>query len=108
MQERFGDHQIILLVSKLLCLVPSFLCDDSTLNLDEMLEFYRDDLPNSAVVGTEISRWKLKWLDQSNLPCRVDFQLLTAIYERTLQRTAWILANNIKFHDGKIGQTCTN
>ena len=66
MQERFGEQQIV--ASKLLCLVPSFLCKDSNLNLDEVLEFYRDDLPNPLVIGTEISRWKLKWLHQGCLP----------------------------------------
>ena len=46
---------------------PSFLCTDSTVNLDEVLEFYHDDLPNPSVVGTEISRWKFKWLHQGCL-----------------------------------------
>ena len=57
MLETFGEQQII--ASKFLCIEPSFLCKDSTLNLDEVLEFYRDDLPNLPVVGNKMSIEKL-------------------------------------------------
>jgi len=66
MQERFGQQQT--LASKLLHLVPSFLCKDCTLNLDEVIELYQDDLPNPSVIATEVSRWQLKWLHQTCLP----------------------------------------
>ncbi len=65
MQERFGQQQI--LASKL-SYVPYFLCKDSALNLNEVINFYHDDLPNPSVVDTELSRWKIKWLHQTCLP----------------------------------------
>ena len=62
MQERFGDGQVA--TSKLLALVPSFACDESaaSCNLEETIDFYKDDLPNLFVITTELSRWKTKWL----------------------------------------------
>ena len=68
MKERFGNYSEF--VSKLLSLVPSVLCDDSnsSLSLHSMVDFYSSDLPSPAVVGTEVSRWKMKWEHQKNLP----------------------------------------
>ncbi len=57
MQERFGEHQIF--VSELLTLVPSLLCEQSatSLNFDRLVDRYRGDLPQPALVGTEISKF---------------------------------------------------
>lgn len=62
MQERFGDHQLF--VSKL---VPSLLCVGfiASFSFDELIDIYHDDLPNPAVANTEMSRWKMKWLQES-------------------------------------------
>jgi hypothetical protein len=66
LEERFSNHQMF--ISKLLNLVPSHLCGESSTstNFDEVIELYHDDLPNPAVVVTEISRWKMKWLQQTS------------------------------------------
>ena len=66
MQERFGQQQI--LASKLLYLVPFFLCKDSTLNLNEVIKFCHDYLPNQSTADTGLSRWKNKWLHQTCCP----------------------------------------
>ncbi len=66
MQERFGEHQIF--VSQLLTLVPSLLCEQSAtlLNFDRPVDRYRGDLPQPALVGTEIFRWRRKSEQQSS------------------------------------------
>ncbi len=66
MQERFGEHQIF--VSELLTLVPSLLCEQSatSLNFDRLVDRYRGDLPQPALVGTEIFRWRRKYELQSS------------------------------------------
>lgn len=60
MKERFGDSQVF--ASKLLHLIPSILCRDASISFSDVIKFYTDDLPNPAVVDTEIFRWKMKWL----------------------------------------------
>ena len=68
MQERFGGTQII--ASKLLKLIPSVIHSTSSgQSLDEAVEFYYNDLPSPAVVDTELSRWRTKWLEQSIEDC---------------------------------------
>ena len=57
-------------LAKLLCLIPSLLCNESnaSLSFDDLVEFYYDDIPNPAVIVTEFSSWRRKWLKESNLP----------------------------------------
>ena len=50
---------------KLMSLVPSVLCSVASVNYDDLVKFYEEDLPNSALVATEILRWKAKWEGQS-------------------------------------------
>lgn len=61
MRERFGNTQM--LASKLINLVPSVICSDSS--FDDVVSFYKDDLPHPSIVNTEIMRWKAKWERQS-------------------------------------------
>ncbi len=55
MQEPFGEHQIF--VSELLTLVPSLLCEQSatSLNFDRLVDTYRGDLPQPALVGMKLN-----------------------------------------------------
>ena len=59
MKERFGKTQVA--ASRLLDLVPSIVHAEEEINLADTIAFYRDDLPNVAVINTEIWRWKNKW-----------------------------------------------
>ena len=59
LRERFGSTQMM--ASKLMCLVPSVICSVDNVNYKSLVEFYEEDLPNSALVATEILRWKAKW-----------------------------------------------
>ena len=53
------------MASKLMALVPSVICSVADVNYDNLVEFYEEDLPNSALFATEILRWKAKWEGQS-------------------------------------------
>ena len=46
-------------------------------SLDETVEFYRDDLPNPAVISTELSRWKTKWMKHcaDDLPSNLKYAI---------------------------------
>ena len=60
MRERFGSTQIA--ASRLLQLIPSVLCTKGDyFGGTEPFALYYDDLPNSALVRTEVWRWKAKW-----------------------------------------------
>ena len=74
LEERFGEHHVY--VSKLLSLIPSFLSCPSSSSLDDIIEFYQDDLPNPAVIVTEIFRWKMKWQGQTDCPSTLKSTLL--------------------------------
>ena len=52
--------------SKLLLLIPSIICNSKeyeSLDLDDLIKQYNDDLPNPDVVDLELQLWKRKWLD---------------------------------------------
>ena len=63
LRERFGSTQMM--ASKLMNLVPSVICSVANVNYDDLAGFYEEDLPNSALVATEVLRWKVKWEGQS-------------------------------------------
>lgn len=59
MRERFSKSQIV--ASRLLHLIPSVLCAVEEVHLDDVVETYKEDLPNHALVTSEIWRWRTKW-----------------------------------------------
>jgi len=59
MKERFGRTQV--LVAKLINLVPSVITTVDDFSYEEATSFYSDDLPNPALVSTEVWRWREKW-----------------------------------------------
>ena len=56
MEFRFTKSSLI--ASKLLCLVPSILCNSNEVDLTDVLQQYADDLPNPDAVDMEIRNWK--------------------------------------------------
>ncbi len=63
MNDRFGSTQMI--VSKLINLVPSVITTLIELSYEDATSFFKDDLPSSSLVPTEVRRWRQKW-------CQVD------------------------------------
>ena len=59
MEERFGNTQ--LLVAKLINLVPAIIVQQKDLSFHEVVSFYSTDLPNPALITTEVWRWREKW-----------------------------------------------
>ena len=49
-----------MIASKLMNLVPSVISGGSDIDYDDLVSLYEDDLPSSAVVGSEVLRWKAK------------------------------------------------
>ena len=49
--------------SKLLKLVPAIVCDkDATVDIEDILQLYSNDLPSSELLEQEITRWKIKYM----------------------------------------------
>ncbi len=63
MNDRFGSTQMI--VAKLINLVPSVITTFTELSYEDATSFFKDDLPSSSLVPTEVWRWRQKW-------CQVD------------------------------------
>ncbi len=63
MNDRFGSTQMI--VAKLINLVPSVITKFTELSYEDATSFFKDDLPSSSLVPTEVWRWRQKW-------CQVD------------------------------------
>ncbi len=63
MNDRFGSTQMI--VAKLINLVPSVITTFTELSYEDATSFFKDDLPSSFLVPTEVWRWRQKW-------CQVD------------------------------------
>ncbi len=63
MNDRFGSTQMI--EAKLINLVPSVITTFTELSYEDATSFFKDDLPSSSLVPTEVWRWRQKW-------CQVD------------------------------------
>ncbi len=63
MNDRFGNTQMI--EAKLINLVPSVITTFTELSYEDATSFFKDDLPSSSLVPTEVWRWRQKW-------CQVD------------------------------------
>ncbi len=59
MNDRFGSTQMI--VAKLINLVPSVITTFTELSYEDATSFFKDDLPSSSLVPTEVWRWRQKW-----------------------------------------------
>ena len=62
MRERFGKTQF--LAAKFCNLVPSVLCNGNPISFDDLLSFYKEDLPTSFLARSELLRWRAKWEGQ--------------------------------------------
>ena len=58
-KSRFQKTHCI--AGKVLCLIPSIICNEETTDLKELLEMYESDLPNPDAVDQELMLWKKKW-----------------------------------------------
>ena len=72
LNERFGKTQCV--ASRLLHLVPSIVHTTEGISRDETISFYKEDLPNEAVINTEIWRWQNKWKEEHIDNCPVTLQ----------------------------------
>ncbi len=63
MNDRFGSTQMI--EAKLINLVSSVITTFTELSYEDATSFFKDDLPSSSLVPTEVWRWRQKW-------CQVD------------------------------------
>ncbi len=61
LSSRFTSHNKQ--VASLQILLPSSINSTSSFSeLDEVISFYSDDLPNSSIIDEELCHWKSKWL----------------------------------------------
>ena len=60
-EMNFRFNEFSTRISKLLYLVPSVLCTVKDFDLDEVIHFFKDDLPNSEVIDQELRLWKNKY-----------------------------------------------
>ena len=49
------------IAGKVLCLVPSIICDEDSTKFQELVKMYESDLPNPDAVDQELMLWKRKW-----------------------------------------------
>ena len=49
------------IAGKVLCLVPSIICDEDSIKFQELVKMYESDLPNPNPVDQELMLWKKKW-----------------------------------------------
>lgn len=57
---------VSVLSSRLLGLIPSILCEDHgnlLKDFEELVEYYRNDLPSPEIAESEISRWKGRYVN---------------------------------------------
>ena len=55
---------------KVLCLVPSIICDEDSTKFQQLVKMYESDLPNPDAVDQELMLWKRKWstVDREDRP----------------------------------------
>ena len=67
LESQFSDLSI--LSSKLLGLVPSTLCEEGGASLQNVVEFYAEDLPSADLFPQELFRWKHRFQNKPPEEC---------------------------------------
>ena len=67
LESQFSDLSI--LSSKLLGLVPSTLCEEGGASLQNVVEFYAEDLPSADLFPQELFRWKHRFQNKPPKEC---------------------------------------